>query len=208
MPSYCTAQDVYRECGLSSSEIAVVDVEELIDDAEDWLDRFMQTTFTIKTITSEKYDGNDESFLFVRFYPVVALTALTIDSTTVTPSNVTIYNHTGRLQLKPSAEKGYFPRPTSTPQNVTVSYTYGASEVPRVVKKAVAKMAAMSSLSKKMGGSFGSITSYSLPELSVSKNPQYTVWLETFKQLEGDLNNNYFGMDGKAGVLRPYAKVH
>lgn len=204
MPSYCTNSDVYRESGLTSTQTSTADVDEFIDDAEAWLESFLQTAFTTRVVTAEKYDGSGSTFMFLKRYPILSLTSLSIDGVTVTTSNVAVYNSSGRLLLKSTAEKSYFVSPsTTTPQNVIVSYTYGTTTVPRNVKKATAKLAAMNALAKSLGGSFGSVLSYQLPELSVTKNPQHEVWRTRLEQLEKELQDYYFGMNGKPGVLRP-----
>ena len=116
-------------------------------------------------------DGNNSNSLFPPKNPILKVEALTINSTSVTPSNVYLYKKEGKLVLKSTAEKNYFDR--SSPQLVQLNYWAALNPVPRVVKKAVALYAAIGTLIQQIGGTYKDVATFSLPEISGSLGQPY-----------------------------------
>ena len=59
-------------------------------------------------------------------------------------------------------------------KNIKIRYKYGATSVPKKVRELSASLAACACFYKLIGGSFDDVTSYSIPEMSVSKGEPYT----------------------------------
>jgi len=134
---------------------------------------------------SEVYDGSGYSYQFMPYYPVKKLETLTIGATpvTVTPSNVYVYEKTGKLQFKSTAEASIFSR--TYPQEVTASYWYGVDNLSYDIKRLVEIHAAMQIMAQQMGGTYDDPGSVNLPELSVSVGQAYInirSSLETLKE--------------------------
>ena len=120
---------------------------------------------------SDSIDGTGTRVLYTTRYPVRILESLSIDSTSVTPANVFIYDKLGKLQLGDDAEVTYFT--ASKPQQVAISYWYGVYPMPADVKRYVIVCAAMSTLEAQMGGTHNVPSTYSLPEGSVTIGQAY-----------------------------------
>lgn len=132
-------------------------------------------------------DGNGLDNYFIPKFPLLKLDSLTINSTSVTPTNVYQYNDMGKLQLKNSAEKTIFD--SSNPQLVSINYWYGVYPTPRIVKRAVATFAAMSVLAQQIGGTFNDVSSFTLPEISGSTGEPYMNIRETIVRLQAQLDD-------------------
>ncbi len=102
---------------------------------ESWLKRAVEST-----AYSETRDGDGSSLLYLKNYPIVSVTSITINDVAVTDlsTNVKTNLNTGAVYLK----SGIF---TSGFQNVTVVYTagYAASAIPDEIKAAVIELAAI-----------------------------------------------------------------
>lgn len=189
--AYVTAADVYREAGIPSdgSIISDDDVTMHIESAESVVEQLLGTCFQPggRQLT-ETYDGDDSNVLFLDHYPVISLDSLSISDgttpTSVTPSKVYVYNSTGKLQLKTTAEVTLFNG--GYPQLVSVTYTYGEAASQRIVHF-TALVAAKMTLIQQVGGTFDDVTSYSLPELSANKGEPWTQIRETIQRVSDEL---------------------
>jgi len=193
MPTYTTSAVVFRKSGLPSdgSVVSVADVNAFIDEAEDCIDRFMNTTFVPggRAVTGEVHDGSGTNVLFLNWFgkdfqdanAILTLTSLTIDGTSITPSNVFVYPNSGKLQLDTNAEQTRFLR--TKPRQIVADYSYGVDAVPSIIAQLTAVLAAMWALIEQVGGTFDDVTAYTLPEISISKGEPFTNIRETINQL-------------------------
>lgn len=189
---YVTASEVLTITGLPSdySAISQSDINRHIVWAESKAQKILRVSFTPSTssgvtVSDEEYDGDGTSVLRLRNRPVNAVTALSItynygDSyTSITPSKVWVKDAGGLVILKPTAEATTFPSGTNT---VKISYRHGI--VPDdSIKEIILLLAGMQALAQQAGGTFDDVTSYQLPEYSVSKGEPYTQIRETFFRL-------------------------
>jgi hypothetical protein len=144
---------------------------------------------------NESYDGNGMNYLFLPYYPVKYVESLSIGYTTpvsVTPSYLWLWEKTGKIQLKPSAQAQVFGR--AYPQEVSIGYWYGVDHLPYDVKRLVELHAAIQILAQQMGGTFDDPSTVTLPELTVSVGQAYInirSSLETLKEEYNELINKY-----------------
>lgn len=120
---------------------------------------------------SEAEDGDGSQQKLLNSYPLVLLEALTINSTSVSPTNVFQYKKVGKLQLGPSSEYKYFA--STPPQAVDISYWFGVYPIPTLVQEYVRLSAAERALASQMGGTYNVPSTYSLPEGSVTIGQAY-----------------------------------
>ena len=85
-------------------------------------------------------------------------------------------------------------------QNVKVSYNVGRSSVPYNVRQLTASIAALGCLINMIGGSFDDVTSYSIPDMSVSKGEPYTNVRAAIRELENRIFGINPGERGKYGM--------
>lgn len=71
-------------------------------------------------------------------YPILTVTALSIDGTAVSSTDYKVYSDPGYLLLTEASGKTF----SQGTQNISVSYTYGYSAVPSIVEQLCTKMAA------------------------------------------------------------------
>lgn len=140
---------------------------------------------------SDSYDGNNENFYFLPYYPVNVIETLAIQGTSVTiSSGLYLYKKTGQITLKSGSEYGRFT--ASPPQGVVVTYWYGVPYLPYEIKRLTELHAGISALGAQMGGTYNAPGSISLPDMSVSVGQQYInirSTLETLKEEYNDLLN-------------------
>lgn len=89
---------------------------------EDWCGR----KFTAQTFTAEKYDGDGETILPLKQYPINSVTAITIDGVAVDVDDETtfkIYSEEGYLWYAPGWSQAY-------PLGIAVTYNAGYSTMP------------------------------------------------------------------------------
>jgi len=130
---------------------------------------------------NEAEDGNNETYFFTHDYPLQLLNNVTIDSTTVSVSNVYQYKKIGKIQLKATAEVQRFK--DAYPQQVTLDYYYGVYPLPYEVKRYCVVLASMKTLAAQMGGTYATPSTYSLPEGSVTVGQAYINIRGTFDVL-------------------------
>ena len=116
-------------------------------------------------------DGNNKVYIFPPKNPIIKVDALTINSTSVSTSNIYLYKKEGKIQLKSTAEKTYFDG--TYPQLVELDYWVGLYPTPRIVKRAITLWAAISLLIQQIGGTYKDVATFSLPELSGSLGQPY-----------------------------------
>ena len=151
--------------------------------AEKYLATSLQPGGTSKTLT---LDGSGVDTLFLPYMPIRSITSLTIDGTSVTPSNVWLYGDEGYLRLKTTAEVTKFKN--NSYQQIVLTFVYGR-EPTEVDKLFVATIAGIHALVQQVGGTFDDVTSYSIPEFTASKGEPWTQIRETLQRLLNQLES-------------------
>jgi hypothetical protein len=123
--------------------------------------------------------------MYLPYYPVKKIETLAIGytPTTVTPSNLYLWEKTGKIQLKSTAEASLFS--ATYPQEVDITYWYGVDHLPQDIKRLVELHTAFQILGQQMGGTFDDPSSVSLPEATVTVGQAYInirSSLETLKE--------------------------
>lgn len=183
--AYIVHDDVFRICGLPTdgSVITEADVDSFIAEAESYVQQMLGTFYDSDgtgTQITDVYDGTGTDTLFLRQYPIISLDAVTIDSTSVTPSLIHQYTDTGKLILKTTAQVTTWT--TNNPRNISIQYTYGEQADNRV-KHYTALVAGMMTLIAQIGGTFDDVTSFQLPEISGSLGEPYTNIREALQRI-------------------------
>lgn len=134
------------------------------------------TTYRIvpDVIRDEDYDGNDLDKFYLPYYPIIELLTLTVESTSVTPAQVTIYNNKGMLKLDKgnlSPESSLFT--DAYGKCIGVKWVYGVYPIPRNIIRLTAAIAAIQCLITQIGGTYNDVTSYSIPHFTASKGEPY-----------------------------------
>ena len=126
----------------------------------------------------EPLDGNGVKYMFLPLYPIRLIEDLTVDTTSVTVSNLYQQSKTGRIELKNTAEVSRFTR--TSPQLIDINYWWGVSPMPYEICRATVVLASMKTLEAQMGGTHNVPSTYSLPEGSVTIGQAYinikTTW--------------------------------
>jgi len=120
-----------------------------------------------------KYDGDNKRFKYLPLYPIRNLVYLEIDDTEVTPSKVYIYEDVGRIELHSKLSPEYSIFNKNYPQNTTIKWTYGVYPIPSSIKRLTCGIAAIKSLVVQMGGTYRTLSTYSIPHFSGSTGQAY-----------------------------------
>ena len=123
------------------------------------------------TYSDETFDGDGSDTYFTDSYPILDLRSVTIDSTSVGTATTYLNKHQGKIKLGSSSEKSAW---TDTyPLLCNVKYAYGVYPVPAIVKNLCATIAAVAIANYMIGSTYTFATSYSMPDLSVTKGVPY-----------------------------------
>lgn len=133
-------------------------------------------------------DGSGLTYMYLPYYPVKVIEGLAIGATpvTVTPSYVYLWEKTGKIQLKTTAEVAYFS--ATYPQEIDIQYWYGVDHLPQDIKRLVELHAAIQILGQQMGGTFDDPSSISLPEASISVGQAYINIRSSLETLKEEYN--------------------
>jgi hypothetical protein len=171
--SFINPDDVYSAAGIDSTIVSVSDVEARIPSAEAEAARILGVGFTSDTsvavaVVDEYYTGDGTDHFVIKNKYVNSITSLAVSQdygqtwTTITPSNVWFRRPSGVVKLKPIAEATFF---YDQEQSIKVSYKYGV--VPGDDhKRFMAVLAGIMVLTKQQGGSYQTLASFSLPEMT------------------------------------------
>ena len=162
----------------------------------------------------ETVDGSGIDTQFTNLQPLISLNALTIDSTSVTPSYVYQYGDSGRLLLGTGdVEVSYFA--DNEPQLVNMKYVYGVYPLPLIIKRLCVILAAMRTLTAQIAGTYDDFTNVSLPGgVTASKGEPYTNIREAVSGFQGEARGIIYGSrtEGQIGgglriqpSYRPYS---
>jgi hypothetical protein len=122
---------------------------------------------------SESYDGSGLNHTYLPYYPVKKVETLSIGltPTIVTPSNLYVWEKTGKIMLKNDAEATVFSR--TYPQEVAITYWYGVDHLPYDVKRLVELQATFQIYGQQLGGTFDDASTIGLPEVNVTIGQAY-----------------------------------
>jgi hypothetical protein len=118
---------------------------------------------------SDLYDGNNLNYFYIPYYPVKKVEALSIGYTTlvsVTPSNLYLWEKTGKIAFKTTAEAQLFD--ATYPMEINLSYWYGVDNLPYDIKRLVELRCALQVLAQQMGGTYNQPSSVTLPEATIA----------------------------------------
>jgi len=124
---------------------------------------------------TDNYDGTGTRTLLLKNSPLIQVDSLTVDGTSVTPSNLYIYP-SGQIILKTTAEKTYFIPTTSSDyyQIINITYHYGvlselrkgSLELPTSINRFTACIASLKALTYQIGGTYDDLSSFQMPDFS------------------------------------------
>ena len=123
------------------------------------------------TYTNETFTGDDTNIYYSGLYPIFNLRSMTLDSTSVTLSSVYQTPALGKLQLGTTSEKTLFSE--TTPLLNNIKYFFGVSPVPDIISAYCAVQAAIYAGQYMIGSTYTIATSYSHPDISVTKGVPY-----------------------------------
>jgi len=114
--------------------------------------------------------GDGTPIIFTEKYPIIQLNSVTIDSQSITLTDIYQTNDTGQLALKKTSVRSYWS--AENPEACLINYWYGL-DVYRQISKLTAIRAAMSALNAQMGATHNIPSGYSLPEGSITIGQAY-----------------------------------
>lgn len=166
-PIYCKPAEVYGLGGVDNSVVGHSDVMRWIVMATAEVDRITGQIWDSRSAT-ETFNGNNTEFYHTRKFPVISVTSLDINGTTITVGNLEIDEEVGRIGLDSGCETGLFYTDTNGFQKNTIVYTYGRSTIPQEIRKLTACIAAIMTLTEQTGGTYDDVTSFTLGTRTIS----------------------------------------
>ena len=126
-------------------------------------------------------DGDGLKYMYLDTYPIRLIEQLTIDSTSVTVTNIYQYPDTGKIQLKNTAEKTTFIE--TTPQLIDIDYWWGVYPMDPVAQRYCVVLASLKTLMAQIGGTHIPST-YNFPEGAVTIGQAYVNIREAWNSLD------------------------
>jgi hypothetical protein len=147
------------------------------------IDNTSQYRIVPNTYRSETFDGNGFPDYFTRKKPITEVQSITIDETDVTLGTTYsyFYKKAGKITLGNNAEEKVWK--DVYPQQCNVKYHWGVYNLPIIVKKLTAMIAAITAAEYMVGNTYTFATGYSIPELSVQKGVPYPHFEKLINQL-------------------------
>ncbi len=180
----------YRE--ITSNTTTALTVSPAFSAAIDNTSTFRITKLGYKDQT---LDGTGTDTQFVEFQPLINLNALTIDSISITTSNVFKYKASGKLLLSVDAETRRFT--DATPQLINLKYVFGVYPLPRPVKRLCIILSGIRTLAAQTAGTYDDFTNVSLPGgLTASKGEPFTNIQSAITSLQGEARGIIYGFEG------------
>lgn len=146
---------------------------------------------------TELLDGKAEIELQVDKYPIIQVDSLKINDVAISSSNYYIYNKTGKISLKNTAEKKYFGTGSTEDDRQAINLTYwygilaenrkGKIDLPQQIKRLCAIVAGLKALSYQMGGTYNTLSTFTLPEFSGTIGQAYVNIKGTVDVLNNEL---------------------
>lgn len=159
MWTYCSKEDVQDFSGVSKDKMR--DSWSMI--VEDMINAHTGTVYGGTQLYAESYDGDGTDTLVLRHVPIVSVSSLSVDGTSISSTGYKVYQ-SGYIRLISDsgtsldsalgAVGAAFPAGT---QNVSVSYTADVGQVPGRVRLAAILMISEIALIHERGGSDGSL---------------------------------------------------
>lgn len=128
MTNYTTADCVYDKVGVTSDQIGTDAMNRILAAADAEVERIIKTTCKPKE-QLELYTGNNKNWMYTTRVPILNLTALKINDTDITLTNVST-EYTGQVVLLNTAESQYFFSNISR-KNIKLKYLWGWLEEPQ-----------------------------------------------------------------------------
>ena len=122
MPTYITVAEVRTASGDFDEKVSDERIEGIIDRIEKTSEKWLNTKFT-PTAIIETQTGNKTTFAILEKNPVLAVRALEINETSVTPAYIKAFKDSGKIVLTTEAEVSRFT--SSAVGDVIISYLYG-----------------------------------------------------------------------------------
>lgn len=133
------------------------------------------------TYHNETFSGDGTEVYFTEYYPIKEIVSIEIDSTSITESYVYNTGSMGKLELGSSAEKSTWD--DNYPLLCNIKYYSGVYPVPSIVEKYCAILAAIYCAEYMIGSTYTFATSYSHPDISISKGVPYPHFEKVFNSL-------------------------
>jgi len=207
MGTYCDTDDVRRVTSLESSVVSDADVEEMILDAEAYVDEWTGKKYE-STVYTEYHEGSrrtaevtdsvkegafydipieEERMILLNNYPVISITSLLwldddgeTNTTLVENTDYHLWTETGKIWM--------FTKKIPFGMNklkVKIVYNAGTATVPRNIQRLTSVIAGINMLVYQIGGTYNDVTSYSLPDgINVALGEPWTQIRETIVRLE------------------------
>jgi hypothetical protein len=174
MADFCVIADVQAitQVTYSGSTLPTsTQVSSWIADITAFIEEQTGRKYASQTTTAEKHSGDGSPFIMLDNYPLLTVTTLIVDGTTLTSG--TGYwiadAKAGIIECLSSAEQREEGE-SDGHENITVTYTWGASAVPASIKEYCAVLVAMKALSASSiaSTSSGALKSYSDGDVSLT----------------------------------------
>lgn len=185
--SYVSPEDVWRTAGVNRGVVARGDVMWFIERAIAEVELMTERKYESTSIT-ETYVGDNTNELFLDHHPILTLTTLTINGTSITPDYVDKWLNIGKLILTDEAEESKFIQNQLGERTTSVTYTYGTSTVPVYIKRLTECLTALMVLTYQTGGTYDDVTSYSMGGLEASVGEPWVNINATVKYIEKEVD--------------------
>jgi hypothetical protein len=124
------------------------------------------------TYVNETFTGDATDIYFTNQYPLLGdILSMSLDDTDIDVDDLYVTDSQGKVQLKHTADKVLYPK--EYPLLCNIKYFYGVYPVDEVVRDLTATSAAIILATYMIGGTYTFATSYSVPDMSVSKGVPY-----------------------------------
>lgn len=187
--AYSTNTQVYLLSGLTSTDISTSDVDALIAFADAEINAKSGKNFGTANTQNEwislrppvRVDDIKPNVITLKFRPVQSITYFAMMNTSGSASTPLATLTGAQIASGTWQTTDYFIDPLRgtielnsnnfdmVPSRVNIQYTYGYTTVPTIVSELSAVLTAMKAWIKFLGGNYGYIQSYSLPEQSYNK---------------------------------------
>jgi len=199
--------EIYANCGFNlDADVAQEDIVPAatiayhIASAQAAIESYLKTKLEPTTVT-KTLRGNDDVYLFLPYYPVISITSLTINGTSITTSEVYVDSETGKLTLKDAAEESTFKDSENWPVvEVTWKYGYDTGECPQEYKNLVVMLASIMTLATQTGGTFDDLSTASLGAFSYSIGQAYV-------NIKGAIDNMLVSFNNMMKWVKPKPQV-
>jgi len=175
---------IYSGTGTGQLREILSNTENTLTINKDWdvdLDTTSKYFISYKNYIEEKYDATNTNSLILNKKPVVQIDYLKIGDTEISTNTIWLYSSSGLVLLSPTSELHYF-RPTGSGylnKCVEIHYHYGVlPEVVRgkltltgTIKRFTTIIAALKCVTYWLGGSYTSISNFSMPDFSATNIP-------------------------------------